>query len=56
MDGYEEKDEQLSTEDILERIMEMRDQAWFLLREVVDQCRDSYLMAILEDLKENPLH
>jgi hypothetical protein len=35
--------------------MEMRGQAWFLLREVVDQCRESYLIAVLENLKENPL-
>jgi hypothetical protein len=55
MDGYEKQDEQLSTEDILWEIMEMRGQARFLLREVADQCRESYLMAILEDLKENPL-
>jgi hypothetical protein len=57
MDGYEKQDEQLSTEDILERIMEMRDQAGFLLRDVYDRCKESYLylMAILVDLKKNPL-
>ena len=55
MSKYEEQDKQLSTEDILWEIMEIRGQAWFLLREVADQCRESYLIAILEDLKKNPL-
>ena len=57
MGKYEEHDEQLSTEDILERIIEMRNRADFLMQDVFDRCKESYLylMAILVDLKKNPL-